>query len=165
MLQFWLLRLLSSCLNRSVILKQFHFLKPLDIFMTPLKFAKKVTLRDAKEYVDKVCIELQKTSDNASGKHTRDFSLQYKTFSRALNYYTPKTLEPQRKNRLKELWIRSGLYSQKVELSRVKYFYAFVSNSHLCLSHPCKQWQKKMNLDRKISTCLTTNYKKRINSR
>ena len=66
---------------KSIILKQLHFLKSLDIFMTLLKFAKKVTLRDAKEYVDKVCIEVQKTSDNTS-----DFSLQYKTFSRALNY-------------------------------------------------------------------------------
>ena len=41
----------------------------------------KVTLRDAKEDVDKVCIEAQKTSDNAGGKPTRDFSLQRKTFS------------------------------------------------------------------------------------
>ena len=79
---------------KSIILKQFHFLKPLDIFMTLLKFAKKVTMRDAKEYVDKVCIEVQKTSDNVSGKPTRDFSLQYKTFSRALNY-AQRTLEPQ----------------------------------------------------------------------
>ena len=62
---------------------------------------------------------------------------------------TPKTLEPQWKNRLNELRIRSGLHSQKVELSRVKYFYAFVSNSQLCLPHPCKKWQKKMKLDRK----------------
>ena len=45
----------------------------------------KVTLRDAKEDVDKVCIEVQKTSDNAGGKPTRNFSLQHKTFS-ALNY-------------------------------------------------------------------------------
>ena len=44
----------------------------------------KVRLRDAKVDVDKVCIELQKTSDNASGKPRRDFSLQNKTFS-ALN--------------------------------------------------------------------------------
>ena len=42
-------------------------------------------MRDAKENVDKVCIEVQKNSDNAGGKPTRDFSLQHKTF-RALNY-------------------------------------------------------------------------------
>ena len=45
----------------------------------------KVTLRHAKEDVDKVCIEVQKTSDNAGGKPTRDSSRQHKTFS-ALNY-------------------------------------------------------------------------------
>ena len=44
----------------------------------------KVTLRDAKVDVDEVCIEVQKTSDNAGGKPRRDFSLQSKTFS-ALN--------------------------------------------------------------------------------
>ena len=47
--------------------------------------AKKVALRAAKEDVDKICIEVQKTSDNAGGKPTRGFSLQHKTFS-ALNY-------------------------------------------------------------------------------
>ena len=37
---------------------------------------------------------------------------------------TPKTLEPQWRNRLKELRIRSGLHLRKVELSRVKYLKA-----------------------------------------
>ena len=37
----------------------------LDIFMTLFKYAKKVTLSDAKEDVDKVCIVVRKTSDNA----------------------------------------------------------------------------------------------------
>ena len=47
---------------------------------------KKVTFRgDAKEDVDKICIEVQTTSDNAAGKPTRGFSLQHKTFS-TLNY-------------------------------------------------------------------------------
>ena len=50
-----------------------------------VKVPVKVTLRDAKEDVDKVCIEVQKTSDNTGGKPTRCFSLQHKTFS-ALNY-------------------------------------------------------------------------------
>ena len=80
----------------------------------------------------------KKTSDNTGGTRTRDFSLQHKTFS-ALNY----AREPQWKNRVKELGIRSGLHSQKVELSRVKYFHAFVSSLN-CLSHRCKQWQEKM---------------------
>ena len=47
--------------------------------------AKKVTLRDAKEDVDKICIEVQTTSDNSGGQPTWGFSLQPKTFS-ALNY-------------------------------------------------------------------------------
>ena len=33
-----------------------------------------LTLRDANEDVDKVCIEVQKTSNNAGGKPTRGFS-------------------------------------------------------------------------------------------
>ena len=62
MFQFQLLRLLSSCLNRNF-LKQFHFLKPSDIFgrlLTEIAeirqtgtSAKKVTLSDANEDVDK----------------------------------------------------------------------------------------------------------------
>ena len=46
---------------------------------------KKVTLMDAKEDFDKICIEVQTTSDNAGGQPTWGFSLQHKTFS-ALNY-------------------------------------------------------------------------------
>ena len=37
--------------------------------------AKKVILRDANWDVDKVCIVVQKPSDNAGGKPTRGFSL------------------------------------------------------------------------------------------
>ena len=47
--------------------------------------AKKVTLRDAKDCRDKICIEVETTSDNAGGQPKRDFSLQHKTFS-ALSY-------------------------------------------------------------------------------
>ena len=56
---------------------------------------------------------------------------------RLLLWTTPKTLEPQWGNRLKELRIQSGLHSRKVELSRVKYFYAFVITLN-CLFHRCK---------------------------
>ena len=83
---------------------------------------KKITLRDAKEDVDKIFIEVQKTSDNAGGKPTRGFSLQHKTFS---------VLEPQLRNRFKELRVGSGIHSRKVELSSVKYFHAFVSTLNL----------------------------------
>ena len=37
--------------------------------------AKKVTLRDANEDVDRIIIEVKKTSDNAGGEPTRGFSL------------------------------------------------------------------------------------------
>ena len=37
-------------------------------------------MRDAKEDVDKVCIDVRKTSDNTGGKPTCGFSLQNKTF-------------------------------------------------------------------------------------
>ena len=51
--------------------RQFHFLKPLDIFMRLLKYVNKVASRDAKEDVDKIRIEaVQKTSDKAGGKPT-----------------------------------------------------------------------------------------------
>ena len=50
--------------------RQFHFVKLLDIFMRLLKYAKKVALRDVKEDVDKICIEVQKTCDDAGGKPT-----------------------------------------------------------------------------------------------
>ena len=40
--------------------------------------AKKVTLMDEKEDVDKVCSEVRKSSDDAGGKLTRGFLLQHK---------------------------------------------------------------------------------------
>ena len=42
-------------------------------------------MRDAEEDVDKIYIEVKKTSDNAGGNPTYGFSLQRDTFS-ALNY-------------------------------------------------------------------------------
>ena len=84
----------------------------------------KVTLRDEKEDVDKICIEVQKTSDNAGGKPARGFTLQHKIF--ALNY-AQDFRTTSKESLIKELRARSGLHSRKVELSRVKYFHAFVS--------------------------------------
>ena len=46
--------------------------------------AEKVTLRDANEDVDKVCIEEQKTFDEAGGKPTRGFSL-HSSWAKYLN--------------------------------------------------------------------------------
>ena len=42
-------------------------------------------MRDAEEDVDKIYIEVKKTSDNAGGKPTCGFPLKHNTFS-ALNY-------------------------------------------------------------------------------
>ena len=85
---------------------------------------------------------------------------------------TPKTLEIEWRNRLKELRIRSGLHSRKVELSRiyVKYFHAFVSTfnyvSPIDANNDKRRWSwDGAGLDRELSTCLTTSYKKLINSR
>ena len=56
--------------------RQFHFFKTLGYLNVAFKIrkksmsAKKVALRGAKEDVDKICIEVQKTSDNACGKPT-----------------------------------------------------------------------------------------------
>ena len=67
-----------------------------------------------------------------------------------------------------ELRIRSGLHSRKVELSHVKYIMPLLALPTICLSHRCKQYDKRRwswdwgGLDRELSTCLTTNYKKRI---
>ena len=94
---------------KLLFLKQFHFLKPLDIFMTLLKYAmrfwnkyfiskahclfqkrkKNVTSRDAKEDVDKVCIKVQKHA--VSHFNTKHLVL----------WTMPKTLEPQWRNHLK----------------------------------------------------------------
>ena len=73
MFQFQLLRLVF----KPVFLKQFSFPETFgylyDAFETGEEgtSAKKITLRDANKDVDKVCIEEQKTSDNAGGKPTR----------------------------------------------------------------------------------------------
>ena len=111
---------------------------------------------------------------------TKNFSQRswktYELFHTSLNTKhlvlstTPKTLEIEWRNRWKELRIRSGLHSRKVELSHVKYFHAFVSIlnyvSPIGANNDKRRWSwDRGGLDRELSTCLTTNYKKRINSR
>ena len=120
-------------------MNQHFFLSTWNLYLRETMFVK-VTLRDAKEDVDKVCIEVKKLL-TTQVEHVHAIS-HFNTKHLVL-WTTPETLEPQWKNRLKELGIRSGLHSQKVELSRVKYFHAFVSSLN-CLSHRCKQWQEKM---------------------
>ena len=102
----------------------------------------KVALREAKEDVDKVCIEVQKTFDNAGGKPTRDSSLQHKTFS-ALNYAQDfgTTVKESLKRSRNSKWPTLT----KSRIVPCKYFHGFVSSLN-CLSHRCNQWEKKMKL-------------------
>ena len=102
---------------KAVFLKQFHFLKLLDIlaswhFWNRRKgmSAKKVILRDANWDVDKVCIVVQKTSDNAGWRTYSRFLTSFNTKHLVL-WTKHKTLEIEWRNRLKELRIRSGLHS------------------------------------------------------
>ena len=81
---------------------------------------------------------------------------------------TPKTLEIEWRNRLKDLWIRSGLHSRKVELSHVKYFHAFLSTlsyvSPISADNDKRRWSwDGGGPDRELSSCLPTNYKKPTN--
>ena len=70
--------------------------------------------------VDKICIEVQKTSDNAGGKLTRGFSLQHTTFS---------ALELQLRNRFKEL--RSSWRGYTHEKSNSPVLNIFMNSSAL----------------------------------
>ena len=71
MFQFQLLRLLS-CLSETVsFLKTFGYLYDAFEIGEQRYVREKGNIEDA----DKVCIEVQKTSDNAGGKPTRGFSL------------------------------------------------------------------------------------------
>ena len=83
-------------------------------------------MRDEKEDVEKICIEVQKTSDNAGqGKTTRGFT-DFNTKHFALNY--AQDFGTTVKESLKELRARRGIHSRnKSRISRVKYFHAFVS--------------------------------------
>ena len=72
-------------------------LKPLDIFMQFENTRKKCvceksSIEGAKEDVDKICIKVQKTSDNACGKPTL---VSHFNKTHLVLWTTPKTLEPQ----------------------------------------------------------------------
>ena len=123
----------------------------------------KVTLKDAKEDVDKVCIEVQKTSDNAGGKPIRDFSLQQKTFS-ALNY--ARDFGATMKESLKRTRNRSGLPRlTKTRIVPCQIRSCLGQQSKLPLPPVQIVTREDKGLNRELLTCLTTNYKKRINSR
>ena len=155
---------------KPVFLKQFHFLKPLDICMTLLEQAKnvllrkKVTVRDANEDVDN---RLYQGTKHLWQRRWKTYSTQFHTSFNTKHlvlWTTPKTLEIEWRNRLKELRIR------KVKLSLVKYFHAFVSTldyvSPIGANNDKRRWSwDGGGVDRELSTCLIPTYKKRINSR
>ena len=121
--------------------RQFHFLKPLDIFMRLLKYAKKVHLRKTshwgtrKRMSKKSASRYEKTSDNAGGKPTRGFSLPHTTFS---------ALELQLINRFKELRLGRATLT-KSGIVPCQIFSCLFQHSQLYLSHRCKQWLNSKN--------------------
>ena len=71
-----------------------------------------------------------------------------------LLWTTPRTFEPQERNRLKELRVRSGLHSRKVELSPLKYFHAFVSTlNYVSPIGANSDWIHQLNSKNNGSVC------------
>ena len=84
-------------------------------------------MRDAEKDVGKIYIGVKKTADIAGGKPTCGFSLQHNTFS-ALNYAQDfGTTVKKLLKRTASSKRAKFTHEIKVELSRVKYFHAFVS--------------------------------------
>ena len=155
MFQFQLLRLLS-CLSETVsFLKTFGY------------------LYDAFEIGEKGNTEGRERGCRQSlYRGTKNFwQRRWKTYTQFLTSFNtkhlvlwtmPKTFEIEWRNRLKDIWIRSGLHSRKVELSHVKYFHAFLSTlnylSPIRANHDKRRWSWDGDgLARKLSTCLPCN--------
>ena len=98
---------------------------------------KKVTFRgDAKEDVDKICIEVQTTSDNAGGQPTWGFSLQHKTFS-ALNY--AQDFGTTEKESLKRTTSTKWVTLTKSRIVPCQILSCLCQHSQLCLDLPLVQ--------------------------
>ena len=91
---------------------------------------------DAKEDVDKICIEAQTTSDNADGQPTRGFSLQHKTFS-ALNYAQDfgTTVKESLKRTTSTKWVTLT----KSQIVPCQILSCLCQDSQLCLDLPSVQ--------------------------
>ena len=126
--------------------RQFHFicLKTLGYLFQGFEIrekvtsAKKVSLRDEKEDVDKICFEVQKTFDNAGGKPTRGFSLQHRTFS-ALKYAQLR-LWNHSKGTLKRTKNSKWATLTKSRITPCQILSWLCQHSQLYLSHRCKRW-------------------------
>ena len=122
--------------------RQFHFLKPLDIFVTLLKHTKKYVCEKGNidQGRERGCRQNlyrgTKTSDNAGGKPTRGFSLQHRTFS-ALNY--AQDFGTTVKESLKRTTSSKGATLTKSRIFPCQILSCLFQHSQLCLSHRYKQ--------------------------
>ena len=117
----------------------------------------KVTLRDAKEDVDKVCFEEQKTFDRAGGKPTRDFSLQHKKFC-ALNYAqdfgtTDSTVKESLKRTRNSKWATLGCTLTKSRIVPCQILSCLCQQCQLSLPSVQTVTREDEGLDRELLTC------------
>ena len=173
MFQLQLLRLLSSCLNRSfwnsfiswnLWISLCHFWNRRNRYVCEKGNGWGTRTRMSTKSVSRYKKLLTTQVENL---HAVSHVIQHKTFS-ALNYaqdFGNRVMES-----LKRTTNLNGLHSRKVELFHVKYFHAFVSTlnyvSTIGANNDKRRWRwDGGGLVTELSTCLPTNYMKGINSR
>ena len=172
---FWWLKEISSCLNRSfwnsfiswnLWISLCHFWNRRNRYVCEKGNGWGTRTRMSTKSVSRYKKLLTTQVENL---HAVCHVIRHKTL---VLWTTPKTLEIEWRNRLKELRIRSGLHSRKVELycPMSNTFMPFVSTLNYVSPIGANSDKRRWNwdgggLDRELSTCLSTNYKKRINSR
>ena len=96
---------------------------------------------------------VQKTSDNAGGKHSRGFAPQHKTFG-ALNYAQDFGTTVKESLKTENYEFEVAYTHRKVELSHVKYFHAFVSTLNYVSSIGAKSdWIHQLNSKIMVQVC------------
>ena len=123
-----------------------------------------VTLRDVNEDVDKGCIRYKKLpTTQVENLHVASHFTQHKTFS-ALNY--AQDFGNRVKESLKRTTNLKWATLTNCPMSNTFMPLIALSTMSLPLVHDKRRWSwDGGGLDRELSTSLTTNYKKRINSR
>ena len=123
-----------------------------------------VTLRDVNEDVDKGCIRYKKLpTTQVENLHAASHFTQHKTFS-ALNY--AQDFGNRVKESLKRTTNLKWATLTNCPMSNTFMPLIALSTMSLPLVHDKRRWSwDGGGLDRELSTSLTTNYKKRINSR
>ena len=112
---------------------------------------------DAKEDVDKVCFEVQKTSDRAGGKPTRDFSLQHKKFC-SLNYAqdfgtTDSTTKESLKRTKNSKWVTLSCTLTKSQIVPCQILSRLCQQSQLFPPSVQTVTREDEGLDRELLTC------------